>query len=103
MKLPPRTMDTMSEAVALSSPSGRTSGAAKRRANERLRVALFGEGGLEGLTVAQPLEADRLLRQATELRGLAARGMKPRAYLKKALELEARAGMLSLPPGTTRG
>jgi hypothetical protein len=98
--LPPRTFDTMSEAIALSSPSGRMSGVAKRRADERLRKALFGEEGLQGPVAVQPSEVDRLLRQATELRGLAARGMKPRAYLKKALELEARVAGLQLPPGT---
>lgn len=84
--------DTMLEAIALSSPSGRMSKAARRRAEERLRVELFGPHGLEGPKATQPAERDVLLRQAAELRGLAARGMKPRAYLKRAEELERRAG-----------
>lgn len=45
--LPPRTMDTMSEAIALSSPSGRMSKRAKIAAQNRLAEKLFGPGGLQ--------------------------------------------------------
>jgi hypothetical protein len=86
-----KTLDTMAEAIALGSPSGRMSGAARRRANERLRVALFGPEGLRLPEPKQPTESEVLLRQAAQLRDLAARGMKPRAYLKKAIELEREA------------
>lgn len=84
--------DTMLEAIALSSPSGRMSGRAWRAASERLRVKLFGPNGLQLPTTPQPTRQESLLRQAKELRELAARGMKPRAYLKKAAELEELAG-----------
>ena len=38
--------DTMVEAIALSSPSGRMSRRARKAADERLRLALFGPDGL---------------------------------------------------------
>ncbi len=85
--------DTMVEAIALSSPSGRMSKRAKKAAQERLRVEIFGENGLEFPKVSQPDERTILLRQAKELRLLAQRGMKPRAYLKRAFELERQAGV----------
>ncbi len=93
-KLPERTLDTMSEAIALSSPSGRMSKVAKKRAQKRLSTALFGEGGLAGPTVKQPTEKEHLLRKATELRDLASRGMRPRAFVKEAARLEALAAQL---------
>jgi hypothetical protein len=51
---------------------------------------LFGDG-LEWTLPKQPSEVERLRRQAAELRGLAERGMKPRAYRKTADALELRA------------
>ena len=42
-------------------------------------------------------ERGRLIAQAAELRGLAKRGMKPRAHRKRAAELEARATALDTP------
>jgi hypothetical protein len=42
MKFPTRTPDTMSDAIALSSPSGRMSHRAKSTAQRRLAIALFG-------------------------------------------------------------
>src|SRR6185437_2647944 len=45
-ELPPRTADTMSDAIALSSPSGRMSERARNAATERLGKQLFGEKGL---------------------------------------------------------
>lgn len=84
----------MSEAIALSSPSGRMSKRSRKLAEDRLRESLFGPNGLPEPFVPQPSERERLLRQAAQLRDLASRGMKPRAYLKKAQELEAKAALL---------
>jgi hypothetical protein len=80
----------MSEAIALSSPSGKMSKAAKKRANERLRQALFGDG-LAHPTCEQPPARECLLRQAAKLRELAERGMCPRKYRREAERLEAQA------------
>lgn len=73
------------------SPSGRISKRAKKAADERVRLELFGPDGLQQPPVPQPSKRDALLRQAAELRALAAAGMKPRAYLLKAEELERQA------------
>ena len=88
--LPKRTADTMSDTIALSSPSGAMSGHAREAANERLRRALFGDG-LPYPTCQQPTKAEALLRHAAELRELAARGIRPRAYIREAERLEAEA------------
>ncbi len=72
------------------SPSGHVSKRAKRASDERVRRQLFGDG-LPWPTCRQPSERERLLQQAAELRGLSERGMKPRAYLRRAKQLEARA------------
>jgi len=82
--------DTLVEAIALSSPSGRMSRAAKERAQERLRRKLFGDG-LSYPQAKQPSKAKALRRRAAELRELASRGVKPRAYVKEAERLEAEA------------
>lgn len=84
-------MTTMGDAIALSSPSGRMSKRARTAALKRLHDELFGPEGLQPAPVPQPSEREALLRQAGELRELAARGMKPRAYLRRAIALEARA------------
>lgn len=84
----------MSEAIAMSSPSGSMSKSARAAAEKRLSTALFGEGGLKRSEPEQPTEYESLIMQAKELRELADRGMKPRAYKKKADELEARAKTL---------
>lgn len=84
----------MSDAIALSSPSGRMSTRARAAAQQRLGRALFGPGGLQREPTPQPSERDRLLAQAARLRDLAARGMKPRAYSKEAARLEALARAL---------
>ncbi len=86
--MPNRTLDTMSEAISLSSPGGHISKRARIAATEKLRIALFGHDGLQRPVIPQPSDRERLLNQARELRELAARGMKPRAYRKKADELE---------------
>jgi hypothetical protein len=95
MPLPPRTADTMSEAIAMSSPSGRTSKRAKAAAMKRLGEQLFGPGGLRrpGLP-PQPSKRERLLQEAARCRDLAARGMRPRAFIKQAERCEAEAAAL---------
>jgi|GEM_PF-2174233 len=70
------------------SPSGRVSKRAREAAQERARREFFGDG-LAFPTQEQPPEAERLLLRAAELRVLADGGMKPRAYRRKAKELEA--------------
>lgn len=89
--LPERNADTMSEAIALSSPNGRMSKRAKEAAQERIRVALFGREGLALPQATQPTEKESLMRQAATLRDLASRGMCPRKYIKRAEALERKA------------
>ena len=80
----------MSDAISQSSPNGSVSKRARKAAQERLRHALFGDG-LRPEPVTQPSERDALLRQADELRALAANGMRPKAHIRRAEELEAMA------------
>lgn len=89
---PPVPADTMVDAIAMTSPSGRMSGRARRAAQERLRVSLFGPEGLAAPGLPpQPSKRERLLQQAARLRDLAARGMRPRANLRDAEALEKEA------------
>lgn len=46
-KLPPRMADTMSDAIAMSSPNGRMSKRARKVAEKKLSTSLFGEDGLK--------------------------------------------------------
>lgn len=92
--LPTRTADTMSEAIALSSPSGCISERARQEADKRLSLALFGPNGLPKPSCLEEPRWVCLRRQAAELRALAARGMHIRAYPKKAAALEAEADVL---------
>jgi hypothetical protein len=82
----------MSDAISMTSPNGRMSGRAKAAMQENLRVSLFGKDGLPhpGLP-QQPTKQESLRRQAANLRGLADRGMRPRAFLRDAAALEAQA------------
>lgn len=91
--LPPRTADTMSMAIALSSPSGRMSKRARAAAEKRLAEALFGTGGIPRPEPKQPSNKERLLQQAARLRDLAARGMRVSAFTKEAVRLEAEAAL----------
>lgn len=95
--LPPRTADTMSDVIALASPSGRMSKRALVAAQKRISIALFGPGGMPrpGLR-PQPTKAESLRREAANLRDLAARGMRPRAFNKQADWCEAEAARLDL-------
>jgi hypothetical protein len=93
VNLPPRTLDTMTEAIALSSPSGRQSKAGRDAATKRLGEALFGPLD-QRQSAPEPTATERakqLRRTAADLRQFAARGVKPRASLKRAIELEAQA------------
>lgn len=90
---PKRTADTMSDAIALSSPSGRMSKRARKQATERLSKALFGEhctrDDITGTAATDRRE--QLLRSAQNLRDLAARGMSPRKFINAAEKLEEEA------------
>ncbi len=86
--------DTFVDIIALTSPSGRMSKRAFKAAQARITKELFPDG-LAAPSCPQPSKAERLLRQAAELRSLAARGMKPRSYLRKAEALEREAAISS--------
>ncbi len=87
---------------SLLSPSGRMSGRARKAALARETERLFGGENL--ITMAdlhkaylasiQPTKAENLRRSAANLRDLAARGMKVRAYPKMAAVMEAEADRL---------
>lgn len=94
MTLPTRTADTMSFAIALSSPNGRMSKRARAAAQAELGKALFGDYQPPKLP-PQPTEKERLIREAKQCRDLAARGMRPRAFIKQAEWCEKRAGELA--------
>ena len=89
--LPPRTADTMSDAIALSSPSGRMSKRARKAAESRLALALFGPQGLQPEPPGVPRSAEHLRSYAATLRGLADRGMKPRVHRREADKLDREA------------
>ena len=78
--------DTIVEAIAQSSPSGRMSKRARKAAQERLRAELF-RGMDISPKVKQPAECEALLRQASELEDLAERGMSPRKNRREAARL----------------
>jgi len=89
MTLPPRTADTMSDAISLSSPNGRISNRAKAASQDRLRVALFGDAGLQRVQAPQPSRANKLRWRIRDLRAMAARGMSKRAFTMEADALQA--------------
>jgi len=93
---PPRTADTMSDAIAMSSPNGRMSGRARKAAEKRLWVALFGEGpvNLRGEGPPPPTKKEQLLAHAARLRDLADRGMSTRRFMREAAKAEAEAALL---------
>jgi hypothetical protein len=72
------------------SPSGHVSRRSERLAKAEARRVLFPDGFPEPI---RPMVSEResLLRNAAQLRELAARGMKPRAFIRQAEMLEARA------------
>lgn len=97
MSRPPRTADTMSDAIALSSPCGRMSKRASEDASRRLAKALWGDHCTrEDITGTAP-EASRkeyLLAHAARLRALASRGMSVRKFNRDADKAEAEAAAL---------
>ena len=95
-KLPERTLDTMSMAIEMSSPSGKMSKRAKLAADKKLKRALFGESGLIPIMLPQESKQKRNRRQAKELRELFDRGMRAKKYLKEADRLEDEADRLDL-------
>ncbi len=78
------------DAIALSSPSGRMSKRARKAALDRISRELFGDGTCLAPTVRQESEEERDMRTAKNYRGLASRGMHPRKYIKEALRLEGK-------------
>lgn len=103
-KLPPRTYDTMSDAISLSSPSGRMSKRSKEAMQEDLRVKLFGKEGLSrpGLP-KQPSKQENLRRHAARLRDLADRGMSTRSFRREAAKLEEQALLLDIEENKNKG
>ena len=97
-----RTADTMSEAIAQSSPSGHMSKAARKRADKRLELELFGPGGLKEIFRPTPIvltnerKAELLRQRAADLRHLADGGMRPRVHRKEVARLEQEADDLDL-------
>lgn len=85
-----RTLDTMSDAIALASPSGRMSRRAREAAENRLGKALFDGWTREDFTgrQQQPTADDIIRRQVKRLRDLAARGMSVRRFTTEANRLE---------------
>jgi hypothetical protein len=82
------------------SPSGRVSERSRQAAIERTRKELFGEEGLEPPSPGrQPSGKESDLSRASELRDLASRGMKPRAYAEEAARLEEKWKEPELPGG----
>lgn len=92
MTLPPRDPNTMSEAIAGSSPSGRMSKRARKAFERRIHDALFGTEpyDLKGET-SQPSMRVQLLAHAALLRDLAARGMSTRKFNREADRIEKQA------------
>lgn len=80
----------------LLSPSGRMSKAARKAAMAREAERLFPPGFWDDVRcVPQPTDKEYLLRNATQMRDLAERGIGPRKHMKEALRLEAEAAKLS--------
>lgn len=78
--LPNRTLDTMSEAIALSSPSGRMSKRSHKAAMKRLSIALFGPNGLQKEPLPQITKSEQLRNHVKMLRDLANSGMCVKKY-----------------------
>jgi hypothetical protein len=92
--LPPRTADTMSDAIALSSPNGRMSNRARRAAERKLSDALFGPGGLtweklKGPPPPEPTPAERAVRLREYARMAGSRQAKKLIAQAEALEAQA--------------
>ncbi len=86
--------DPFVDILALGSPSGHMSRRALKAAQDRLGRQLFPDGMPAPAGPAQPSVAAYKRQEAAQLRDLAARGMKPRAYMMKAAWLEAEAAAI---------
>jgi hypothetical protein len=82
------------DAIALSSPSGRMSKRAREAALARIRQQLFAGVDITGGPTPQPSEAERLRRHADRLDDLANRGMSARKYRREAAAARERAAEL---------
>ena len=91
-ELPARTADTMSNAIAASSPSGHMSKRFAKATGARLHNALFGnyDPRIPHMPTARE-QAAQLRRSAQDMREWAARGMQPKRMLREAERLEAQA------------
>lgn len=87
--------NAMSDAIALSSPSGRMSKRARKAAEKRLNDALFPPGFWDLPARVKTPEDHRAY--ARTLRELAARGMRPRVHVREAERLEALAASMEAP------
>lgn len=94
-ELPKRDSGTMSDAIALSSPCGRMSKRARKKASDKLGRALFGDYDPHA-KVDQTTEetCTHKLNYAKFLRDLTARGMGVRKYVKEAERIEAEVAVL---------
>jgi hypothetical protein len=95
-RLPERSADTMSDAIAMSSPNGSMSKRAQEAAQERLRQDLFGKDGLQisAPTVTDANKARQLRARAEQLRNMANGGFKPRVHRAEADRLDSEAAAL---------
>lgn len=94
MALPERTLDTMSDSIALGSPNGSMSKRSKDAAMKRLGAALFGDYKPTPRVSTNVERATILCNQAADLRRMADAGMKPRSFRKQANAYEAEAALL---------
>lgn len=69
---------------SLLSPSGRMSDRARKAAMKREAAKLFDGVNTSPRLPPQPTKRERLLREAAQCRDFAARGMRPRAFIKQA-------------------
>jgi len=94
-EMPERTADTMSMAIAGSSPSGRMSKRTRNATDRKLRIALFGPTGqMPTYKRAATSVVLTNLYQAHQLRRYADAGMNARKYYKEAERLETEAAKL---------
>ena len=98
--LPERKADTMSEAIAIASPSGRMSKRAKAAADKRLSQALFGpvctRDMICGINHKPASRAARKRREAQQARQLASWGQSPRKLARFAEQCDAEAVALEV-------
>lgn len=92
-----RSLDTMSDAIAISSPNGRMSKRSKEAFLKILRERLFPPGEDIFSNVRDPKPpAQRLREQAARLRELADRGMSTKKFNREADRLEREAAALAV-------